>query len=184
MMEKARPGSAAQVGSKPERSMQQSWMQQIEFDILEELPPRVPSKHAQVALKESAVPVTDSATAAPSRTAGAAFVRDSLSSICRTWSAVSDSMTWYVRSVVDSFVHDCRMFVRVSSAPTPVTGVNAAVPGPKPRPAAQRNALAVVDWLRQPISPPRVLRRNSTTPPATWHGETANIKRQKVANHR
>ena len=158
-------------------------MQQIEFDILENLPPRVPSEQAQVVVKESAAPIRAGATAASSKTAVVAFVRDSLSSINRTCSAVSDSVVWYFCSVVDSFVHDCRMFVRVSSAPAPVTAVNAVVPGGKPRPTAQRNALAVVDWLRQPIGPPRVLRRNAS-PPARWHGEAANTKRQKVANHR
>ena len=183
MMEKARPGNATKLGPGAECPMQDSWMQQIEFDILENLPPRVPSEQAQVAVKESAAPVTAGATAAPSKTAVVVFLRDSLSSIGRACSVASDSVVWYFRSVVDSFVHDCRMFVRVSPAPVPVTGVNAAVPGGKPRPAAQRNALAVVDWLRQPIGPPRVLRRNAT-PPARWHGEGANTKRQKVANHR
>ena len=185
-MEKVPPAGAAGVFPGDTGPMQQSWMQQIEFDILENMPSRVPSKQAQIAIKESAAPAIEEATVSPSRTAVASFRQVSLPWIRQTWTTASNRITWYVRSVVDSFVHDCRMFFRVPLASTPVAGLNAAVPAraQNPRPNGHRNTLSVVDWLRQPISPPRVVRRNSTPHPASHYSATTDIKRPKVANNR
>ena len=165
VVEKKPPVSATQ-GSLTE----ECWMQ-IEFDILEKLHPRAAHKQAQIAVKEESTPAAAPAMRAPSRkywrkhrpssTVGSA--RNSMSSVKRMWSAASEPSVEYVRSVVKSFVRDCRVLFRASLVLTPAAGVSASLDGSngKPRSTVQRNAIALVHWLQQPMRPPRVSSRGS-----------------------
>jgi len=166
VVEKKPPVSATKASLTEE-----CWMQ-IEFDILEKLHPRAAQKQAQIAVKEESTPAAAPAMPAPSRNYWRKYrpsstvvvsARNSMSSVKRMWSAVSEPIVEYVRSVVKSFVRDYRMLSRASLVPTPAAGVSASVDGNngKPRATAHRNAIALVHWLRQPMRPPRVSSRGS-----------------------
>jgi hypothetical protein len=140
MVEKRPPVNVAKEPSKEE------WWTAIEFDVLERMHPSAAQKQAL-------------------------YARNSMSSVKGMWSAVSGPVAVYFRSVVDSFVRDCRMMRRDSPAPTPVPEVSASVDSGngKPRSTAHRCTLALVQWLRQPMSLPRASvngsngKRRSTT---------------------
>jgi len=159
------------VSATKESLTEECWMQ-IEFDIVEKLHPRAAQKQAQIALKEESTPAAALMMPAPSRNYWRKYrpsstvvvsARNSISSVNRMWSAVSEPIVEYVRSVAKSFVRDCRMSFRASLVPTPAAGVSASVDGNngKPRATAHRNAIALVHWLRQPMRPPRVSSRGS-----------------------
>jgi len=160
-----------QMSPTQESSTEECWMQ-IEFDILEKLHPRVAQKHAQIAMKGESTPAAAPAMPAPPgkywrkhRTSSTVvvFTRNSMSSVKRLWLSVSEPSVEYFRSVVKSFVRDCRVLFRASLVPTPATGVSASVDGNngKPRATAHKNAIALVHWLRQPMRPPRLPSRGS-----------------------
>jgi hypothetical protein len=139
----------------------------IEFDVLEKMHPSAAQKQAQTTVKEERTPP---AMPARSRTywrkyrlnsTMAVYARNSMSSVKGMWSAVSGPVVVYFRSVVDSFVRDCHMLRRNSPVPTPATEVSASVDGSngKPRSTAHRCTLALVQWLRQPMSPLRASSR-------------------------
>lgn len=178
---KSRWWSASRDRSTEKSRTPQSWMQQIEFDILDEIRPRVSPQLPKVA--RNAVPAV-AATFAKywrsycSMTVVAHFARYSLSSTKRAYSAGSENLARYLRGVVYSFVRDCRMFVRFSAGRTPALGVSAAVDTCQPKPAsgAHSNALAVVNWLRQPIGPPRGGGRSASPRPVSHGREPLAIK--------
>jgi hypothetical protein len=166
VVEKSPPVSATK-----ESSTEECWMQ-IEFDILEKLHPRAAQRQAQIAVKEEPTPTAAPALPAPSRkywrkyrpsSMVVVYARNSMSSVKTMWLAAGEPIVPYVHSVVESFVRDCRMLFRASLVTTPATGVRASVDGNnrKPRSTAHRNAIALVHWLQQPMSPPRVSSRGS-----------------------
>ena len=159
------------VSAIKESLTEECWMQ-IEFDIVEKLHPRAAQKQAQIAVKGESTPAAAPAMPAPSRkywrkhrpsSTVVVSARNSMSSVKRMWSAVSEPSVDYVRSVVKSFVRDCRVLFRASLVLTPAAGVSASVDGSngKPRSTVQRNAIALVHWLQQPMRPPRVSSRGS-----------------------
>jgi len=172
VVEKSPPLSVAE-----EPFTEECWMQ-IEFDILEKLHPRAAQKQARFAVKEEPTPASAPAMPAPSRrywikyrlSSTVVYARNSMCSVKRMWSAVSGPIVEHVRSLVDSFVRDChtlardhRMLFRVSPAPTPATGLSASADSSnrRPRSTAHHSALALVQWLRQPMRPPRASSRGS-----------------------
>jgi len=159
------------VSAIKESLTEECWMQ-IEFDIVEKLHSRAAQKQAQIAVKGESTPAAAPAMPAPSRkywrkhrpsSTVVVSARNSMSSVKRMWSAVSEPSVEYVRSVVKSFVRDCRVLFRASLVLTPAAGVSASVDGSngKPRSTVQRNAIALVHWLQQPMRPPRVSSRGS-----------------------
>jgi type II secretory pathway predicted ATPase ExeA len=164
-------GKKTPVSATKESLTEECWMQ-IEFDIVEKLHPRAAQKQAQIAVKEESTPAAAPVMPAPSRnywrkhrpsSTVVVSARNSISSAKRMWSAVSEPSVEYVRSVVKSFVRDCRVLFRASLVLTPAAGVSASVDGSngKPRSTVQRNAIALVHWLQQPMRPPRVSSRGS-----------------------
>jgi hypothetical protein len=103
-----------------------------------------------------------------------------MSSVKGTWSAVSSPVVVYFRSVVDSFIRDCHLLRRDSPVRTPATQVSASVDGSngKSKSTAHRCTLALVQWLRQPMSPPRASsrarRRHVSASGASETAETEN----------
>jgi hypothetical protein len=169
MLEKSPPVNLAKEPSKEE-----CWSP-IQFDVLEKIHPSAAQKQAQTAVKKERTPAA--APAMPARfrkywrkyrlnSTMAVHARNSMSSVKGTWSAVSGPVVMYFRSVVDSFVRDCHMLRRDSPVPTPATEVSASVDGSngKPRSTAHRYTLALVQWLRQPMSPPRASSRARRRP--------------------
>ena len=170
---------------------EECWMQS-EFDIVEKLLARAAHKQAQSAVNEELPPASAAAMPAPSRkywskyrlSSTVRYARHSICSVKRMSSAVSRPIVEYVRSVVDSFVRDyetlarnCRMLFRVSPGSTPATGLSPSVDrsNRKPRPTAH----SVVQWLRQPMRPPRVSSRGfrgTSKPEAIRDSETAKIE--------
>lgn len=168
MVEKSPPVSATKEPLKEE-----CWTQ-IEFDILEKIDPSAVQKQAHSTVDEEATPAVTPTTPAPSRrywhkyrlsSTLAVCARNSMSSVKRMWSAVSGPVVGYVLSVVDSFVRDCHMLGGDSRMPTPATGVSTSVGGSngKLRSTAHHSALALVQWLREPMSPRRTSSRDSAT---------------------
>jgi hypothetical protein len=144
----------------------QEWWTATEFDVLEKMHPSAARKQAQTTVKEERPPAAAPAMPARSRkywrkyrlnSTTAVYARNSMSSVEGMWLAVSGPVAVYFRSVVDSFVRDCHMMHRDSPAPTPAAEVSASVDGGngKPRSTAHRCTLALVQWLRQPMSLPR-----------------------------
>ena len=163
MVEKSQPVSAAKEPSKEE-----CWTP-IEFDVLEKMHPRA-QKQAQTTAKEERTSAGAPAMPVRSRkywgnyqlnSTMAVYARNSMSSVKGMWSAVSGPVVVYFRSVVDSFIRDFRLLRRDSPVRTPATEVSASVDGSngKSRSTAHRCKLALVQWLRQPMSPPRASSR-------------------------
>ena len=140
-------------------------------DILGKLHTRAAHKQAQFATKEELTPASAPAVSALSRkylskyrlSSTAVYARTSICSVKRTWSTVCGPIVEYFRSLVDSFVRDyrtlardCRKLFRVSPASTPATGNRS-----KTTPWSTAHPL--VQWLRQPMRPPRASGRVSTT---------------------
>jgi len=168
LVEKSPPVSVAE-----EPFTEECWMQ-IEFDILEKLHPRAAHKQAQFAAKEESTPASAPAMPAPSRkywskyrlSSTVVYARDSICSVKRMWSAVSGPIVENVRSLMDSLVkdyltlaQDCRMLFRVSPASTPATGLSPSVDRSNRKPRSTAHPL--VQWLRQPMRPPRAWSRGS-----------------------
>jgi len=168
LVEKSPPVSVAE-----EPFTEECWMQ-IEFDILEKLHPRAAHKQAQFAAKEESTPASAPAMPAPSRkywskyrlSSTVVYARNSICSVKRMWSAVSGPIVENVRSLVDSLVkdyltlaRDCRMLFRVSPASTPATGLSPSVDRSNRKPRSTAHPL--VQWLRQPMRPPRAWSRGS-----------------------
>ena len=182
MVEKSPPVNAAKEPSKEE-----CWTP-IEFDVLEKMEPSSAQKQAQTTVKEERTPAAAPAMPAGSRkywrkyrlnSTMAVYARDSMSSVKGMWSAVSGPFVVYFRSVVDSFVRDWHKWRRDSPVPTPATEVSASVDGSngKPRSTAHRCTLALVQWLRQPMSPPRASSRaRRRHVPASGGHETAETE--------
>ena len=163
MVEKSPLVSAAKEPSKEE-----CWTP-IEFDVLEKMHPRA-QKQAQTTAKEERTSAGAPAMPVRSRkywgnyqlnSTMAVYARNSMSSVKGMWSAVSGPVVVYFRSVVDSFIRDFRLLRRDSPVRTPATEVSASVDGSngKSRSTAYRCTLALVQWLRQPMSPPRASSR-------------------------
>ena len=168
VVEKRPPVSVAE-----EPFTEECWMQ-IEFDILEKLHPRAAHKQAQFAVKEEPTRASAPAMPAPSRkhwskyrlSSTVVYARNSICSVKRMWSALTGPKVEYVRSLVDSFVRDyhtlardCRMLFRVSPVPTPATGLSAPVDRSNRKPRFTAHLL--VQWLQQPMRPPRASSRGS-----------------------
>ena len=168
LVEKSPPVSVAE-----EPFTEECWMQ-IEFDILEKLHPRAAHKQAQFAAKEESTPASAPAMPAPSQkywskyrlSSTVVYARDSICSVKRMWSAVSGPIVENVRSLMDSLVkdyltlaQDCRMLFRVSPASTPATGLSPSVDRSNRKPRSTAHPL--VQWLRQPMRPPRAWSRGS-----------------------
>ena len=168
LVEKSPPVSVAE-----EPFTEECWMQ-IEFDILEKLHPRAAHKQAQFAAKEESTPASAPAMPAPSRkywskyrlSSTVVYARNSICSVKRMWSAVSGPIVENVRSLMDSLVkdyltlaQDCRMLFRVSPASTPATGLSPSVDRSNRKPRSTAHPL--VQWLRQPMRPPRAWSRGS-----------------------
>ena len=158
------------VGATKEPLTEECW-NQIEFDILEKLHPLATQSQAQIAVKEKTTSAAAPSVGAASRkywpkyrlsSTMVVYAQNSASSVKRVWSAVSRPIGEYVCSVVKSFVRDCRT-LRASPAPARATGVSASVDANsgKLKSTAHRNAIAVVRWLQQPMSPPRVSSRGT-----------------------
>ena len=165
MAEKSPPVSAAKEPSKEE-----CWTP-IEFDALEKMHPRA-QKQAQTTAKEEQTSAGAPAMPVRSRkywgkyqlnSTMAVYSRNLMSSVKGMCSAVSGPVVVYFRSVVDSFIRDCHLLRRDSPVRTPATEASASVDGSngKPRSTVQRNAIALVHWLQQPMRPPRVSSRGS-----------------------
>ena len=163
MVEKSPLVSAAKEPSKEE-----CWTP-IEFDVLEKMHPRA-QKQAQTTAKEERTSAGAPAMPVRSRkywgnyqlnSTMAVYARNSMSSVKGMWSAVSGPVVVYFRSVVDSFIRDFRLLRRDSPVRTPATEVSASVDGSngKSKSTAHRCTLALVHWLRQPMSPPRASSR-------------------------
>jgi len=163
MAEKSPPVSAAKEPSKEE-----CWTP-IEFDVLEKMHPRA-QKQAQTTAKEEQTSAGAPAMPVRSRkhwgkyqlnSTMAVYARNSMSSVKGMWSAVSGPVVVYFRSVVDSFIRDFHLLRRDSPVRTPATEVSASVDGSngKSRSTAHRCTFALVQWLRQPMSPPRASSR-------------------------
>jgi len=178
---KSRWWGASRDGSLEKSQTHQSWMQQIEFDILDEIRPRA-SRQLPEVVRNAAPAVAATFTkywrSYCTMTVVANFVRQSLPSVKRACSAGSKSLARYIREVVDSFVRDCRIFVGFTAERTPALGVSAAVDccQRKPAPGAHSNAHALVHWLRQPIGPPRVGGRNASSGPVSHGREPSTIE--------
>jgi hypothetical protein len=168
MAEKSPPVSATNEPFKEE-----CWMTQIEFDILEKMHRSAAQKQAQSTVDEEPTRAVAPATPAPSRrywrkyrlsSTMVVHARNSMSSVKQMWSAVSGPVVEYVR-LVDSFVRDCHTLGRDSPVPTPATGVIASVGGSNGtlRSTAHHSALALVQWLREPMRPRRASSRGSVT---------------------
>ena len=183
VVEKRPPVSVAE-----ERFAEECWMQ-IEFDILEKLHPRAPHNQAQFAVKEEPTPALAPAMSAPSRkhwskyglSSKVVYALNSICSVKRMWSAVSGPMVEYVRSLVDSFVwdyhtlaRDCRMLFRVSPVPTPATGLSAPVDRSNRKPRFTAHLL--VQWLQQPMRPPRGSSRGSAAVSVSGDSQTAKTE--------
>ena len=169
MVEKSPPMSETNEPFKEE-----CWMTQIEFDILDKMHRSAAQKQAQSTVDEEPTRAVAPATPAPSRrywrkyrltSTMAMCARNSMSSVKRMLSAASGPVVEYVRSVVDSFVRNCHMLGRDSPVPTPATGVIASVGGSNGtlRSTAHHSALALVQWLREPMRPRRTSSRGSAT---------------------
>ena len=182
MVEKSPLVSAAKEPSKEE-----CWTP-IEFDVLEKMHPRA-QKQAQTTAKEERTSAGAPAMPVRSRkywgnyqlnSTMAVYARNSMSSVKGMWSAVSGPVVVYFRSVVDSFIRDFRLLRRDSPVRTPATEVSASVDGSngKSRSTAHRCTLALVQWLRQPMRPPRASsrarRRHVSSSGANETAETEN----------
>ena len=182
MAEKSPPVSAAKEPSKEE-----CWTP-IEFDVLEKMHPRA-QKQAQTTAKEEQTSAGAPVMPVRSRkywgkhqlnSTMAVYARNSMSSVKGMWSAVSGPVVVYFRSVVDSFIRDFHLLRRDSPVRTPATEVSASVDGSngKSRSTAHRCTLALVQWLRQPMSPPRASsrarRRHVSASGANETAETEN----------
>ncbi len=74
-------------------------------------------------------------------------------SVGRTWHTVTDPVVSYARSVAQSFVHDCRLFLRSLSVPSPALEHGSSAGGGDEKSPVLRDILApIVNWLRQPIT--------------------------------
>ena len=183
VVEKRPPVSVAE-----EPFTEECWMQ-IEFDILEKLHPRAAHKQAQFAVKEEPTRASAPAIPAPSRkhwskyrlSSTVVYARNSICSVKRMWSAVTGPKVEYVRSLVDSFVRDyhtlardCRMLFRVSPVPTPATGLSAPVDRSNRK--ARFTAHLLVQWLQQPMRPPRASNRGSAAVSVSGDSEIAKTE--------
>ena len=183
VVEKRPPVSVAE-----EPFPEECWMQ-IEFDILEKLHPRAAHKQAQFAVKEEPTRASAPAIPAPSRkhwskyrlSSTVVYARNSICSVKRMWSAVTGPKVEYVRSLVDSFVRDyhtlardCRMLFRVSPVPTPATGLSAPVDRSNRKPRFTAHPL--VQWLQQPMRPPRASNRGSAAVSVSGDSEIAKTE--------
>jgi type II secretory pathway predicted ATPase ExeA len=183
VVEKRPPVSVAE-----EPFTEECWMQ-IEFDILEKLHPRAAHKQAQFAVKEEPTRASAPAIPAPSRkhwskyrlSSTVVYARNSICSVKRMWSAVTGPKVEYVRSLVDSFVRDyhtlardCRMLFRVSPVPTPATGLSAPVDRSNRKPRFTAHPL--VQWLQQPMRPPRASNRGSAAVSVSGDSEIAKTE--------
>jgi general secretion pathway protein A len=183
VVEKGPPVSVAE-----EPFTEECWMQ-IEFDILEKLHPRGAHKQAQFAVKEEPTRASAPAIPAPSRkywskyrlSSTVEYARHSICSVKRMWSAVIGPKVEYVRSLVDSFVRDyhtlardCRMLFRVSPVPTPATGLSAPVDRSNRKPRFTAHPL--VQWLQQPMRPPRASNRGSAAVSVSGDSEIAKTE--------
>jgi len=174
-------GKSPSVSVAEEPFTEECWMQS-EFDILEKLLARAAHKQAQSAVKEELPSASAAAMPAPSRKYWSKYRLSS--SVKRMWPAVSRPIVEYVRSVVDSFVRDyetlardCRMLFRVSPGSTPATGLSPSVDHRNRKPRSIAHSL--VQWLRQPMRPPRVSSRGfrgTSKPAAIGDSETAKIE--------
>jgi general secretion pathway protein A len=155
--------------------VQEPWKEecwtQIKFDIPEKINRSAAQKQVQMTVKEEPTPATAPAMPAPSRrhwrkhrlsSTIVACARNSASSVNRIWSAMSGPFVEYAGSVVDSFARDChtlgwvrRMLFPVSPVPSLVTGVSPPFDGSnrKLMSRAHHSARALIQWLRQPMSP-------------------------------
>jgi general secretion pathway protein A len=154
---KSRWWSTSREGSAEKSRTQQGSMEQIEFDTLDEIRPRVSPQLPKMARNAAVATFAKYWRSYCSMTVIAHFAGY----------FGSKSLARYVREVFDSFVRDCRMFIRSTAEKTPTLGVSAAVDTWQRKPASgtHSNALAVVNWLRQPIGPPR-----SASPRPVSHG--------------
>jgi hypothetical protein len=183
MVEKSPPVSAAKEPSREECRTP------IEFDVLEKMYPSTVQKQAQTTAKEERTSAGAPAMPVQSRkhwgkyqlnSTMAVYARNSMSSVKRMWSAVSSPVVVYFRSVVYSFIRDCHLLRRDSPVRTPATELSTSVDGSngKPKSAAHRCTLALVHWLRQPMSPPRASsrprRRHVSASGANETAETEN----------
>ena len=164
MVEKSPPVNAAKEPSKEE------WWTAIEFDVLEKMRPSTAQKQAQTTAKEERTSAGAPAMPVRSRkywgkhrlnSTMAVYALNSMSSVKGMCSAVSGPVVVYFRSVVDSFIRDCHLLRQDSPVRTPATEVSASVGGSngKARSTAHHCTLALVQWLRQPMSPPRAASR-------------------------
>ncbi len=106
-----------------------------------------------------------SSVAQPRRPTG--FARRIGWSLERTWHAVTYPIFSYVRSVAQSFVHDCRLFSRALTLPTPALEHGSSAGGGNEKSPVLRDVFApIVNWLRQPINPGPNSRNRSRPPSA------------------
>ena len=183
VVEKRPPVSVAE-----EPFTEECWMQ-IEFDILEKLHPRAAHKQAQFAVNEEPTRASAPAIPAPSRkhwskyrlSSTVVYARNSICSVKRMWSAVTGPKVEYFRSLVDSFVRDyhtlardCRMLFRVSPVATPAAGLSAPVDRSNRKPRFTAHPL--VQWLQQPMRPPRASNRGSAAISASGDSEIAKTE--------
>jgi len=157
------------VSTAKEPSKEECWTPTA-FDFLGKMPPSATQKQAQTTVKEERTPAGAPAMQVRSRkywgehrlnSTIAVYARNSMSSVKGMWSAVSGPVVLYFRSVVDSFIRDCHLWRRDSPVRTPATGVSASLDGSnrKSWSTAHRYTLALVQWLRQPMRPPRASSR-------------------------
>ena len=96
-----------------------------------------------------------------SLSAVAVFSRNSATSVQRAWHAFTHLFVPYARSVFDSFLNDCRKLFRVLTLPAPALQLGSST-GSAKKSVEHLNVLAaVVNWLRQPITPSNIFSNRS-----------------------
>jgi general secretion pathway protein A len=84
----------------------------------------------------------------------AVAVHNSVAYVQRAWHAFTHRFIFYAGSVSHSFVHDCRLFFRGLTLPTPALELGSSDNRSNEKSATHRNILApIVSWLRQPMTP-------------------------------
>jgi type II secretory pathway predicted ATPase ExeA len=147
------------------------WLAQIDFGIFKD-PVAAVHKGSQAAAEEHPLPAVPPPAPVQSprywrrhrsRPNVAAFARNAAVSVQRAWHALTHPFVFYVRSVSQSFVRDCRVFFRSLAPPMPALEFGSSTEGADEKSPALRNVLApLLNWLRQPISPGPFSRNRSS----------------------
>jgi general secretion pathway protein A len=144
-----------------------NWWSQIDFDVYKDvMPSHTSAEQVDVVVEEesldSAVPMVVAAQSVKpekqwrnhrTRLRVEAMASKYAKIIGSTWHSASDAIVEYGREVVDSFVRDCRNMFRTPTLSTTTSGMAAPTEREDEKFPTRRNAGAVVQWLRQPMSP-------------------------------